>query len=399
VPRCNRCGVESPEGARFCVACGGTLQEEAAPAPPPRPEAGPSPEDLAAADRLLTEAFALSDQGRLTEAVRVAQQVLSHNPNSTTAHSLLGTLYERLGNRDAAIREYQAVLTLSPGSTADRQRLNELLGLPAAPAAARPPLPRLARRPDLLYVGGFAALFIVILIAILILLRKSPRAEDTEPTAGLSRAPARAAYRPPEVGGAVSYPSLPTPGLPTQPSLPEPAPTPSPPSFTSLPSPAAPSPEELEEPRQVIVLPFPGYTPPQEPPARFLPGGGMILSAPPLVRTPLPLSETGALAPGIQPNVMLARQFVVTGRLQEAKEVYEATLTSHPVTSPRLREELATVYFRLGQPNRAALQYLRAYGLYQEQLERGAEGVEAEAARHGLATCQAALHALGVETP
>ncbi len=400
MPRCFRCGADSPEGARYCVACGQGLEaRELEPISLSRTGIPPSPEDLAAADRLLPEAFSLSDGGRLTEAVRVAQQALSHNPNSTTAHSLLGTLYERLGNRDAAIREYQAVLSLSPGSTADRQRLNELLGLPAAPEVVGIPLPRLAKRREMPYVGiagGFSAFIILIIIAIVALLRQSPRPGEPagagEPVGAASPYRAASAAAPPA-------PSAPTSGLPSLPSLPAPAPPPVSSSPAAAPAYASALPPEPAPEVQPLVLPFPGYRPPAEPPPRYLPGGATVMSSPPAIQTPTALSETGALGVGVHANVVAARQFVVTGRLREAKDVYEATLAAQPTPTPRLREELGSVYLRLGQPGKAAAQYLRAQSIYKQQLEQGAQGIDAEAARHGLATSQAALRALGVETP
>ena len=95
MPRCDRCGADSPEGAKYCMACGHSIKETVAASSQP-PVSPANPESLSQADRFLTDAFALSDEGRLTEAVRLAQQTLRLNPSSTTAHSLLGTLYERL---------------------------------------------------------------------------------------------------------------------------------------------------------------------------------------------------------------------------------------------------------------------------------------------------------------
>ena len=415
MPRCGRCGAESPEGAGFCVICGQAFAESAPEQPPAAPlpaEAEPVTDDLSRSDRILTEAFALSDQGRLTEAVRLAQQALSYNPNSTTAHSLLGTIYERLGNRDAAIREYQTVLSLSPASTADRQRLNELLGMPAAPEPTPTEprkLPRVSRRPELLYLVGFTALAIVVIAAILILLRKSSASGPSEvraaltPPAATERDPrlptvVAAATTPLPVPG-VAGPSSPAAGGVVAPELPvsstdeEAAPAAGSSGEGAVPEYEDPTPEIDAAP---VVLPYPGYTPTQDTPPRFLPGGGMVVASTPTVRTPAPVSAAAA-ASNAQPNIRAARQFVVAGRLDEAKEVYEATLASNPAGPPRLRVELATVYFRLNQRSRAATQYRQAYQGYRDQLAQGSQGVDAAEAQHGLATCEAGLRALGIE--
>lgn len=413
MPRCGRCGAESPEGAGFCVICGQAFAESAPeqpPVAPPPAEAEPVTDDLSRSDRILTEAFALSDQGRLTEAVRLAQQALSYNPNSTTAHSLLGTIYERLGNRDAAIREYQTVLSLSPASTADRQRLNELLGMPAAPEPTPTEprrLPHISRRPELLYVAGFTALAIIVIAAILILLRKSSASGPSEVRAALTPpAATERESRVPTVVAAATTP-LPVPGV----AGPSPAPAV---GGGLIPESAVPQPDEGAAPASgegaapeyedttpeidaaPVVLPYPGYTPTQDTPPRFLPGGGMVVASTPTVRTPAPVSAAAA-ASNAQPNIRAARQFVVAGRLDEAKEVYEATLASNPAGPPRLRVELATVYFRLNQRSRAASQYQQAYRGYRDQLARGTQGIDAAEAQHGLATCEAGLRALGIE--
>lgn len=414
VARCAQCGAESPEGARFCVLCGQAVAQEEAPSTSAPSGPPPSQEDLTRADRILTEAFACSDQGRLTEAVRLAQQALSFNPNSTTAHSLLGTLYERLGNRDAAIREYQAVLALSPGSTADRQRLNELLGMPAAPAPAPPAaLPKAARRPDLFYIAGFSLLAIILIAMTLVLLHQTGKSSPEEKTARLTTpGPATPRSRA-QKAESLSIPSelLPLPGVPAGPYLAPQEGAPSeeeteegPPTASSEPamedsggSAVSYEPEPEEGLRPPLVLPFRGYTPPTEPPTRFLPGGGVVLYSPPTVTTPPPVAAAGPATRAFQPNIRTARQLVVSGRLEEARDVYESTLASRSSASPKLRQELATVYFRLNQPAKAATQYLSAYRAYQAELRHGVEGVEAQEAEHGLATCRAGLRALGVE--
>ncbi|NIM05824.1 MAG: tetratricopeptide repeat protein [Armatimonadetes bacterium] len=424
MPRCAGCGAESPEGARFCASCGRNLEEQQ---PRPEPALGfaPAKEDLATADRILTEAFAHSEQGRLTEAVRLAEQALTYNPNSTTAHSLLGTLYERLGNRDAAIREYQTVLSLSPGSTADRQRLNELLGVPAAPAP-RPPaaipipraVPKAAGRPNTAYIGGFAFLAVVLVGGTILLLSHMRNLRSEASSTPPAEKPAVVSdYRIPRQELSIPATSLPMPGVPTGSSAP-----------TSVPSESGtagfplafdfnePNLEEMEdtgyydydaeyeaEPPEAEMWPatleFPGYIAPIEPPPRFLPGGGKVLESPPVIRVVSRPSTKVTAARSVSQNVKVAHQLVVSGRLQEAREVYETTLAARPTASPKLRQELATVYFRLNRPAKARENYYRAYKAYQVELDQGSEGIEAQEAEHGLATCRAALRALGVEVP
>jgi tetratricopeptide (TPR) repeat protein len=389
------------------MACG--HRAEQTPAVPPLLSPGrDNSETVSQADRFLTDAFAFSDEGRLTEAVRLAQQALRLNPNSTTAHSLLGTLYERLGDRDAAIREYQSVLSLSPGSTADRKRLNELLGLPATPQAPKPGFPKLARRSDTPQVAIFVIVFFLVLAGVVILWQRNSRpSSDQDLTRGPAPIKIAGGINPnPQLSGnALASPdfsvsALPTPGLPSQLELargnaaipndlgPTPLPEPDP-TEEIPPLPESEMPPVLELPdsvRQALVVnPFPA-------------GGGRILTGPLSVPTPHTALPSAAARMEASRSLLAARQFVVAGRLQEASQAYETSLAIQPA-SPRLREELATVYFRLQKPKPAADNFITAYNLYSQQLRSGAEGVEAEAAEHGLATCRAALRALGFEVP
>jgi tetratricopeptide (TPR) repeat protein len=395
------------------VACGESVEEQTA-ASEKAPRASISEEAFARADRILTEAFAHSDAGRLTEAVRLAQQALSFNPDSTTAHSLLGTLYERLGNRDAAIREYQAVLSLSPGSTADRQRLNELLGVPAAPEPISPAEIPAARRRDAIYIAAFAVIAVILIITAFMLVGQTKdigsggQGEGETPELLTASRPRNPAPEP-----SIAAAALPVPGMPGASAA---GPTAAGPSDSAEGGGvSAPEPEiedtgdsgysdyEPEAPaaeKEPVMLTFPGYRPPRETPSRFLPGGGEVLDSPPTVR---PTPSAGAGRGGgraVQRSIRVARQFASSGRLQEATQAYEGVLAARPdAASPKLRQELATVYFRLNRPERAAAHYLQAYQGYQSQLAQGVSGMEAREAEHGLATCRAALRALGVESP
>lgn len=412
MPRCTHCGSDSPEGSRFCISCGQAINGKS-PQSATRRGAAPSSADLARADRLLTEAFGLSDEGRLTDAVRVALQAVTINPDSTTAHSLLGTLYERLGNREAAIREYQTVLSLSPGSTADRQRLNELLGLPTTTetpqAAVRRPVTE--RRPDLLYVGGGGAVILLVIIAIIVLINRTGQNEPEKETP----------TTPPQVRMTTSQPVVianPTPApVPGLPSAAPPAGTPTTPlpdfsrvtvdpnavnqvainQTPPLNPQLGPQTGVSREP-QPLILPYPGYRPAgQTPASTFLPGGGIVLNTPIKIKLPSSTGRTGVLR-AVLPTATSAHRLALSGRLSEASEVYEAVLARQPDAAPKMRVELAMVYSKLHEPAKAAKQYMRALEQYQEQLNSGASGDDANEAEHGMATCRAALRALGVDS-
>jgi len=389
------------------MACGHSTEKTPA-APTPPPPGRDNAESLSQADRFLTEAFAFSDEGRLTEAVRLAQQALRLNPTSTTAHSLLGTLYERLGNRDAAIREYQSVLSLSPGSTADRKRLNELLGLPSSPQAPKSTFPKLVRRSDTPQLAVFVIVFFLVLAGVVILWQLNSRptsariSDDNAPIKIASGVTPSTPLSGQEINSQNYSFSLPTPGLPAPPQL-------------ELARGEAAIPEDVTQNLQPEAVPEEEIPPLPEwemPPVLELPDsvlqaqvfnpfpaeGGRILAQPLNVPTPHTALPSAAARMEASRSLLAARQYVAVGKLREASQAYETSLAVQPA-SPRLREELATVYFRLQKPKSAADNFIAAYNLYSQQLRNGAEGSEAEAAEHGLATCRAALRALGFEIP
>ncbi|BDI30522.1 hypothetical protein CCAX7_25730 [Capsulimonas corticalis] len=83
-------------------------------------------------------AFWHNDVGNLDAAILAAEAALTINPNSTTAHSLLGTLYEKKGNDALAIEHVEAVLQLNPDSAADAAKLEMLKRGVRAMAAPTP---------------------------------------------------------------------------------------------------------------------------------------------------------------------------------------------------------------------------------------------------------------------
>ena len=85
-----------------------------------------SDEDVEKLTRLLDMAFWHNQAGNQAAAITACQAALALNPNSTTAHSLLGTLYEKSGDDAQAIQHFEAVLSLNPDSQADAAKLDQL---------------------------------------------------------------------------------------------------------------------------------------------------------------------------------------------------------------------------------------------------------------------------------
>ncbi len=85
-----------------------------------------SDEDVEKLTRLLDMAFWHNQAGNHAAAITACEAALALNPNSTTAHSLLGTLCEKTGSDEKAIRHFEAVLSLNPESQADAAKLEQL---------------------------------------------------------------------------------------------------------------------------------------------------------------------------------------------------------------------------------------------------------------------------------
>lgn len=124
---CTACGTRNIETSNFCKQCGHKLDHAAAPkiSEEAFDRALPLEEQVTA---LMERAYRLRKTGELSSAVRICEEALQLNPASTSVHSLLGQIHEQMGNRDAAIHEYERVLQLNPGSIADRVKLDELRG-------------------------------------------------------------------------------------------------------------------------------------------------------------------------------------------------------------------------------------------------------------------------------
>ena len=390
--RCPKCGKASPDEARFCRSCGERLGAGAEGAYRPQML---TPEERSR--RLLEDAFRLSEEGKLQSAVHACQQAIALNPTSTSAHSLLGTLFERAGDRDGAIREYEQVLTLSPGSTVERRRLNELMGVAAAAehVAVSPRTARMAA------TGGFVVVALVLVGAIIFTTQQpQPGARDRA-----ARRTARAVGQ--EVAPSVAAASeLPPPRLLGSGRV-------RPPRFVP-PRGAAPAPRWVQQPASqgfaqwigpgTFLLPSGGREPYGGMGAQRLAGQGH--RAPPIrgaipvrgagaptVTTPGWLYPAGAASVPGAAGTRLARNYYFQGNYQASIDAYRGYLAKNP-RAPEPREELAWVYTEAGDQGAAREQYRIALNEYRADRDRGHN---IEAARHGASTCESAINALEAE--
>jgi len=359
--QCSKCKSRNREANRFCSRCGAPLD----PQPQVARQPGTDPEKSA---RLLDLAFQLSDEGRLSDAIQVAQQAVLANPGSTSAHSLLGILYERAGHREQAIREYERALELSPESTADRDSLQQL-------RASRPASRPAPRSVQYTVVGLFSLLILMIALGIYrtVQMQHARRGPVAPTTAGV------AGYEP--VAPLPLGESKPQPYRPIQPPMP--AATPESATPAVQPTPAAPPPA----PRHTVRL-----TPVTVPAAEVQPVAQPRLVPPP--ERPK-VTEPAALAqpepPPAGAGIDTARRLYLAKAYDGAISAYQRVLNADPSAPAYVHEELAWCYYHTDRIREAKAEYRRALEAYLRELAKGDNMAEAT---HGMSTCEAALRAL-----
>jgi len=125
---CHDCNTANTVDSKYCKECGAkindgyrTMMLSVQDLP-----LGQSEEVLDQLTRLLDMAFWHNEAGNVAAAITASEAALAINPNSTTAHSLLGSLYEKKGNDAQAIKHFEAVLALNPDSAADAAKLDQI---------------------------------------------------------------------------------------------------------------------------------------------------------------------------------------------------------------------------------------------------------------------------------
>ncbi len=122
---CPQCKTRNPIGNKFCRECGGKLEVEGA----LQSEEAARVEEERTRERvatLLAESFALMEQDKPDLALPLAEEAAQLLPDSTSAHALLATLYERTEQKEQAIAAMERVVALNPGSQADQEKLEQI---------------------------------------------------------------------------------------------------------------------------------------------------------------------------------------------------------------------------------------------------------------------------------
>lgn len=417
---CTQCGAYNTDDNRFCHRCGHRLQPERK--IPPLDESAfqlDSPEQRQKIQQLLDEALTHEAEGRMHEAILACEGVLVLDPANTSAHSLLGLIYEKQGELQKAVAEYEKVVALNPDSVADRAKLEELRRRLRMPA---PKPPREEPNYIPLLVGAFVTvgLFVLGLAAMNYQQRPKPAQPQTQPPAPVQPAPPSTGYAPYEW----STPAAPgyfQPGIPQTPSAPQPV-APSQQHTAERPS-AGTRTERLPLP------PLPPLTvaPPSQPAAPSAQinrsqgesggatpstGGSVVMpdvplqpatSGQPAGRQPVMEitvrpgtgSGSGVVAPPppsmeSEDLMRVAQQHQLAGRYREAIPLYQKALQG-ATDKGFIYQQIGLCYQRLGEMDSARTAYQQAIAEYERQIaagqnvERARRGLEA--AKQGLAAC------------
>ena len=110
---CPGCGYFKVDGARYCPECGERQPVDSV--TDARSEA-----IRAQAERLIQSGLAAHEAGQPDESETICREALKLFPDSTSGHSLLGSLLQEKGDLEAALAEVAEVVRLNPASGADR---------------------------------------------------------------------------------------------------------------------------------------------------------------------------------------------------------------------------------------------------------------------------------------
>lgn len=418
---CTQCGAHNSDDSRFCYQCGHRLQPERS--MPTLDESVfqlDSPEQQEKIRQLLDQALAHEAEGRYAEAILACEGVLVLDPANTSAHSLLGLLYEKQGELAKAVAEYEKVVALNPDSAADRAKLEELRRRLRMPA---PPAPREEPNQLPLLIGAFVTVGLFVLGLAALNYPQRPRsAPAPAPPVPTQPAPSTTGYAPYEWYTPVAPDNV-APNAMQPPAVPPPTvPAPERPAERSnasnraerLPLPPLP-PLTVAPPSAPASAPAPANNRSQEnarsePPAT---GGSVVMpdvplqppagAAPPERQPVMEITVrpgTGGGGSGVVPPpppsmeaedlMRVAQQHQLAGRYREAIPLYQRALQG-ATEKGFVYQQIGLCYQRLGELEAARNAYQQAIAEYERQIaagqnvERARRGLEA--AKQGLAAC------------
>lgn len=133
---CRHCGNAVAAGTTRCASCGALLQQTP---PPPRPNGRDAalrlPQETP--DELLRQALQLMAEGDCDDAILLCRRAIALDPQKVAAYTLLGELYERVGETERARRAYEQALAIDahyePARLGKERLSAQPLAVPAPP--------------------------------------------------------------------------------------------------------------------------------------------------------------------------------------------------------------------------------------------------------------------------
>lgn len=392
---CQACSKTSTLDSRFCRSCGIELSQEVI--------------DNARAENsdLIDQGIGRLAEGRVDEAILVAQEALSHDPGSSDAYALLGDAYERKGDLPSALEAYEKVVELNPDSPLDRVKLTYLkdaLAKSSAPAR-RKPLALISAAATTVLVMSVGSMFAVASMRNDVqsaLQTASTTPTESEPNlqskqlSPVDSKPAERLSQKPTTEG-VTKVEEPAPREPvrttesqaTRTPIEREDPTPVAPMRVNGPiANAVPEKQQTKPPAPTKNEGDPDPTPVNSKPTK---SNGVIDIKPSEGNQ----SDTGSAPDGANDadNMMrIGRQHFMTGDYERAADAYDRALSSG--ADPALvNQRLGQCYEKLGRRSEAITAYTRAAEAYKRRLENGSGDKNRNQA--ALDACRAALRVLG----
>jgi len=146
---CTHCETPNSLDSRFCKHCGNELPAETV---------RDAKSDLG---RTVAQGYVLFNEGKISEALQVAELGIRQDPTLSTALSLKGMCHERMDQLGEALECYEQVVDLNPDSALDRLKVNQLRNLIATRSAAIEMGPAEPNRKVNLMIGALATVFIL----------------------------------------------------------------------------------------------------------------------------------------------------------------------------------------------------------------------------------------------
>lgn len=346
------------------------------------------------AERLVCEAVALYEQGRLEEALLACEGALALDETYAPALSLKGLIHERRGQVAEAIAAYERVQAVNPLSVAERARLDALRR--QARAVVRPAPARPLWVETLPVVLAFLGVGLVLLIGFALILRWSAPPAPSQPVAPTAESIPPPASPPPSATVSAPPAETPSPNPPqavVPPVMIDPSRLALAPAQSNLPRgeiPTLPAPETETKPAPKTETPKPNAERPSD--SEVMPDVKVEETQRGVYeirveRAPSQSPSRGATTSRATDALTQAQDLQRAGNYREAIQAYLQALPTAP-NPAEVHQQIAICYLRLGDKANARTHFLQAIAGYERQIQAGRD---VETARQGIAACQNGL--------